>query len=367
MQKAKKYDWKDSNMALFGSDTEKEVKKESAEQEKAWHHSGEKVGIEIWRINKFKIEKWPKEDYGKFFSGDSYIILNTYKDKESDELHYDLHFWIGKYSTQDEYGTAAYKTVELDTFHDDKPVQHREVQDNESDLFKSYFSSITLMKGGAATGFRHVKPTEYKSRLFQVVGERKKIAVKEIPLKKGNVNSDDVFIFDLGLEIYQLNGENANKDEKFRATQYVQQLKSARGGKAVLEVLEERDTPADHKIYTILKAGVSKRSLKRKAPEPPTQKGMYRLSDASGKMTFTTVAQGKLDQRMLDSKDVFLVDGGKHLYVWVGNGASRAERQNGMARATSFLSNKSNPLCPVTVLQEKKAKKDLVFQALFAQ
>ena len=26
MQKAKKYDWKDSNMALFGSETEKEVR-----------------------------------------------------------------------------------------------------------------------------------------------------------------------------------------------------------------------------------------------------------------------------------------------------------------------------------------------------
>lgn len=45
-------------------------------------------------------------------------------------------------SFQDEYGTAAYKTVELDTFLDDKPVQHREVQGNESELFKTYFNNI---------------------------------------------------------------------------------------------------------------------------------------------------------------------------------------------------------------------------------
>ena len=58
---------------------------------------------------------WPKDEYGKFYNGDSYIILNTYKDEDSDALLYDVHFWIGQYSSQDEYGTAAYKTVELDT------------------------------------------------------------------------------------------------------------------------------------------------------------------------------------------------------------------------------------------------------------
>lgn len=43
---------------------------------------------------------------------------------------------------QDEYCTAAYKTVELDTFLDDKPIQHREVQENESELFLSYFKEL---------------------------------------------------------------------------------------------------------------------------------------------------------------------------------------------------------------------------------
>ena len=58
MQKAKKYDWKDSNMALFGSDTEKKVKKESAESEPAWQNAGLVPGLKIWRINQFKVEAW---------------------------------------------------------------------------------------------------------------------------------------------------------------------------------------------------------------------------------------------------------------------------------------------------------------------
>jgi hypothetical protein len=42
--------------------------------------SGEKPGIEIWRIEKFKVIRKAASDpayKGKFFAGDAYIILQT--------------------------------------------------------------------------------------------------------------------------------------------------------------------------------------------------------------------------------------------------------------------------------------------------
>ena len=41
-------------------------------------------------------------------------------------------------------------------------------------------------------------------RLFHIMGERKQISVTQVPLKKGNLNSEDVFVIDCGLRIYQV-------------------------------------------------------------------------------------------------------------------------------------------------------------------
>lgn len=347
MEKPKQYDWKDSNLAMFGSDTEKKVKKDSASSEPAWKVAGVKPGIQIWRINKFKIEKWINEDYGKFFNGDSYIVLNTYKQKDSEELLYDVHFWIGKYSTQDEYGTAAYKTVELDTFLDDKPVQHREVQGNESGLFRSYFEHFTIMKGGCDTGFRRVTPESYKTRLFHIVGERKQINVTQVPLKRGNLNSEDVFVVDCGRRIYQFNGETANKDEKFKTTQFVQKLKAERMGKPRLDILEEKSISPSHPFYKLLPSGKSK----DKAEIPKNPVGIHVVSDVSGKMAMKKRCD-ELDRSQLDTNDVFIIDTGSELYVWVGKAASIEERKNCMAYAHNYLQEQPNPFESVTVLSE---------------
>ena len=55
---------------------------------------------------------------------------------------YDAHFWIGKQSSQDEYATAAYKTVELDTYLKDAAIQYREVEGAESAKFLGYFKQF---------------------------------------------------------------------------------------------------------------------------------------------------------------------------------------------------------------------------------
>jgi len=355
--KQKQYDWKDSNLALFGSSEDKRVKKESAMTEAAWKDTGTKVGLKIWRIVNFKVINWPDTDYGKFFSGDSYIILNTYHPEPgSPELAYDVHFWIGRGSSQDEYGTAAYKTVELDTYLDDKPVQHREVQGHESELFLSYFKhGLSIMEGGAESGFRHVKPTEYKPRLLQVSGARQTVVVKEVPLARSRITSDDVFILDLGMTLYQWNGSGSNKDERFKAMQYLNNLKSDRGNPTT-EVLEEDSTSKDHRFFKALTA--------QDVPDTPLDHTdsesahiLLKISDAAGHIKITEVKKGGVRQSDFDSNDVFILDVGNECFVWVGKGASPAEKKNGLGYAHNHLMKTSHPLVPIIVIKEGQKNK----------
>ena len=39
--------------------------------------AGQKAGIEIWRIEKLHAVRYPEDQYGQFFSGDSYLVLKV--------------------------------------------------------------------------------------------------------------------------------------------------------------------------------------------------------------------------------------------------------------------------------------------------
>lgn len=359
MQKAKKYDWTDSNLALFGSDTEKQVKKESAESEPAWSGAGQDVGVQIWRINKFKVEQWPKEDYGEFFNGDSYIILNTYKKPGEDDLEHDLHFWIGKYSTQDEYGTAAYKTVELDTLLDDKPVQHREVQGHESPLFKKYFPEFTLMKGGCDTGFNRVLPEAYTPRLFHIKKiDKKHITCTEVSLKKGSYKEEDVFILDTGLTIYQINGDNCSHDEKFSAAQQANKLISNRG-KAHKEIIDGNPF-GNSTVAPYFKDGEKK---EKAAVEEWGGDKLLKLETNADRDLVSVAEGGDINKDLLDPADCFLLDTANMCFVWIGAESSVDERKNAMPLAANYLNKTAYPFHPITIVAQGKESAE--FNACF--
>lgn len=317
------------------------------------------VGLLKWRIEQFKVvpSKQPPEE---FYSGDSYILLNTYKDKRSDKLHHDLHFWLGLHSTQDEVGTAAYKSVELDTYLNDLPVQHREIQGRESKLFLSYFKEaggIRILEGGVDSGFNHVKPEEYKPRLLWIKG-KKNVRISEAPLKLSSLNEGDVFILDEGLLITQWNGKDAGKDEKARGAVLCRTLDDQRKGKPEVLVIEQgdQDCPDFYKKLEGTPADI------KKADEVPaddewesevTKKRLFRLSDESKQMEFTLVSEGEIRKDQLDGNDVFIVDAGPEILIWVGKKSSRQEKAKAMTYAQDYIAKYERPsFLPITRIME---------------
>lgn len=78
--------------------------------------------------------EWPG-DTGVLLVGTG--VLQTRKTGSS--FSYDIHYWLGKESSQDEQGAAAIYTTQMDDHLGMVAVQHREVQGHESETFRSYF------------------------------------------------------------------------------------------------------------------------------------------------------------------------------------------------------------------------------------
>ncbi|CAD6191665.1 unnamed protein product [Caenorhabditis auriculariae] len=293
---------------------------------------GKKNGLQLWRINKFLLEEVPTKDHGVFYTGDAYIALNQKYDGA-----WDVHYWLGKDATTDEMGVAAYKTVEIDGALGGLPAQHREIQDHESPLFISYFpDGIRYIAGGYECGYKHVEDlfANWRPKLYHCKGKRN-IRCTEVECKKESLNLGDVFLLDLGRNIYVWMPPDSGRLERIKGMARAKNIAQfERQGASQVHILDtEWDVDQDfwghfggrQALKSVAKAKDDDENYWKRTSEQIT---LWKVSDASGEMKVTKVGQGAVKQSQLDSKDAFILDalnGG--IFVWIGKDCTIDERQ----------------------------------------
>ncbi|RWS24426.1 villin-1-like protein [Leptotrombidium deliense] len=323
----------------------------------------------IWRIEKLKLVLVPKETYGTFYNGDSYIIAGATDGSEKidsqmtpqpakNKLDIHIHFWLGENTSQDEAGIAAYKSVELDDYFGGFPVQHRETQGHESNRFLSYFKNgIRLLDGGVESGFNHVDD-EPQPRLFHVKGKRKAVVKQCRQIGWSSMNKGDVFILDIVKYVFLWTGRSSNYFEKIQGAKVAQQIKNEHGlkCKGVIVVEDGNETVnlrGDEKeiFQTFLPLNKKGDDLKEETSDADeeqkrrTQLTLYQCTDADGSLKLIELKRGSLCQEdLISDQDAFIVDNGENgIWVWIGKNSNKDERVAAMKIAQAFITAKKYP------------------------
>ncbi|CAK7342596.1 unnamed protein product [Dovyalis caffra] len=282
----------------------------------AFQGVGQRTGTEIWRIENFQPVPLPKSDHGKFYMGDSYIVLQTTPGKGGAYL-YDIHFWIGKDTSQDEAGTAAIKTVELDA---------------------------VIGGRGVATGFKKAEEEEFETRLYICKGKRV-VRMKQVPFARSSLNHDDVFILDTKAKIYQFNGANSNIQERAKALEVIQFLKEKyHEGTCDVAIVDDGklDTESDSGEFWVLFGGFAPIGKKVASeddiiPETTPAK-LYSITDGE-----VEIVEGELSKGLLENNKCYLLDCGAEVFLWVGRVTQVEERKAASQAAEEFVLSQNRP------------------------
>uniref|UniRef100_A0A663M6M5 Villin like n=1 Tax=Athene cunicularia TaxID=194338 RepID=A0A663M6M5_ATHCN len=299
------------------------------------------LGRHIWLIN-MKMVPVPEKAYGTFFEGDCYIILHTKRTSRGSAV--DLHYWIGKDSSQDEQGAAALYVTQLDNALRGNPVQHREVQGHESETFQSYFrNGIIYKKGGVASGFKHVETNMYNiKRLLHVKG-KKHVSATEVALSWDSFNKGDVFLLDLGKVLIQWNGPNCSIAERTRGLALARSIRdSERGGRAQIGIIDnEKDSPD---LMQIMKMVLGERRGELRDAIPDEKADELQKANKDNDLVVQEIATRPLTQDLLQHEDCYILDqGGFKIYVWRGKASSLEEKKAAFTRAVGFIQAKGYP------------------------
>ncbi|CAI9301353.1 unnamed protein product [Lactuca saligna] len=343
--------------------------------EPAFQGVGQKVGIEIWKIENSQPVLLPNSDHGRFSSGDSYIVLKTAG--KAGAYTYNIHFWLGKDANQDEAGAAAVKAVELDSVLGNRAVEYRELQGHESNRFLSYFKPCLIPpEGGFGSEVKTPEEEEEKEkeeeeeeeeeeedgeekeekekpepRLYTCKGKRV-VRLKQVPFTRSTLNHDEIFILDTKDKVFMFNGANTNVQERFKALDVVQNMKERfHEGNCNVAIVDEGKLQSEGPSAEFwahfggfAPIGGKKVSSDDDIIPEKTPPKLYCIVRGQ----FQEI-EGELSKSSLHNDRCYLLYCGTDLFIWVGRTTPLPDKKSVMHAAEEFILKENLPKStPVT-------------------
>ncbi|XP_011032129.1 PREDICTED: villin-1-like isoform X2 [Populus euphratica] len=309
--------------------------------------AGAKPGLEIWCVEKqLRLVPVPKSLHGKFYSGNSYVVLSTVVPRSGPPQH-DIHYWLGKDANEVESTLASDKALELDSALGSCTVQYKEVQGQETEKFLSYFKPCVIpIEGVFSSDSGQLNGESYKISLLTCKGEHV-VSVKEVPFSRSSLNHNDVFILDTASKIFLFSGCNSSTQERAKALEVVQYIKENKhGGTCEVATVEDGKLVGDPEV------GEFWSFFGGYAPIPRDSPCVEKHTDSPFSQLFWITAQAKLcpcegsslNKEMLETNKCYMLDCGAEIFVWMGRNTSITERKKSISVTEDLLRNQGRSM-----------------------
>jgi len=162
-----------------------------------------------------------------------------------------------------------------------------------------------------------------------------------------------IYFLDLNDIVYQFNGAKSDGFEKHKAAEIVADMKHNRNFRLTI-IDEGEDDNDDAGFWPPLggKGSIHAEDKLDSIEAKKTHLSLHRLSDRTGALNFEKIGHGdEIKASMFQQDDVYLLDKGYIMYVWVGSGASKLEKKSGMSYAQKYIEKHHHGLpLPITII-----------------
>ncbi|XP_033231107.1 protein flightless-1 isoform X1 [Belonocnema kinseyi] len=333
--------------------------------------AGHIPGLQIWEIENFLPNMIEEVAHGKFYEGDCYIVLKTSFD-DSGSLMWAIYFWIGEKATLDKRACAAIHAVNLRNYLGAQCRTIREEQGDESDEFLMLFDSeITYIEGGrTSSGFYTVEDTPSVRRLYRVHAAGASVHMEPVEVCAESLDPGYVFVLDVGTKIFMWYGKSSKNTLKSKSRLMAEKInKNERKGKS--DIITEMMGTESEDFWNCLGVDESERPVTPiEQVDPnfvPVVPRLYQVQLGMGYLELpqVEVPHGKLSNKLLNNRNVYILDCYLDVYVWFGKKSTRLVRAAAVKLSQELFNMIDRPdYALVTRLQE--GTESQIFKCKFA-